>query len=160
MIHAWVWDLLQSDFDVPSVQTCSAQLQQAVSTVETDQHGPFQTISHLSEDHQNTFTLINKLLQASLYQLVFSQPIDGKSSKTCQYKNNGVTYQINEGEVSEIKKSKVRVCLDGKNVLKKKAEVPLPWKYACNGCTVKGKVVCQGTVVRVRKYLRLKNILW
>ena len=127
--------------------------------METDQHGPFQTISHLSEDHQNTFTLINKLLQASLYQLVFSQPIDGKSSKTCQYKNNGVTYQINEGEVSEIKKSKVRVCLDGKNVLKKKAEVPLPWKYACNGCTVKGKVVCQGTVVRVRKYLHLKNIL-
>merc|ERR1712012_1150593 len=87
------------------------------------------------------------LILASLYQLVLSQPIDGKTSKTCQYKNNGVTYQINEGEVSEIKKSKVRVCRDGKNVLKKKAEVPLPWKYACNGCTVKGKVVCQGTVV-------------
>lgn len=52
--------------------------------------------------------------------------------------------------MSEIKKSKVRVCENGKNVLKKKEEVPLPWKYACNGCTVKGKVVCQGTVVRVR----------
>ena len=53
--------------------------------------------------------------------------------KTCKYKNNGVEYEINDGEVSEIKKTKVRVCDNGKNLLKKKEEFPPPWKYACNG---------------------------
>ena len=65
-------------------------------------------------------------------ELVSNQPVV-ENKKTCQYKNNGVTYQINDGEVSEIKKTKVRVCEDGKNLLKKKEEVPLPWKFACNG---------------------------
>ena len=48
-------------------------------------------------------------------------------------KKSGVTYEINEGEVSEIKKSKVRVCTDGKNLLLSKEEFPPPWKYACDG---------------------------
>ena len=58
-----------------------------------------------------------------------------ESKKTCMYKDkkSGVTYEINDGEVSEIKKSKVRVCTDGKNLLKSKEEFPPPWKYACDG---------------------------
>ena len=48
-------------------------------------------------------------------------------------KMSGVTYEINDGEVSEIKKSKVRVCTDGKNLLLSKEEFPPPWKYACDG---------------------------
>ena len=49
------------------------------------------------------------------------------------YKNGGKTYEINDGEVSEIKKNKIRVCDNGKNLLKSKEEFPPPWKYACNG---------------------------
>ena len=79
-------------------------------------------------------------------------------------KKSGVTYEINDGEVSEIKKSKVRVCTDGKNLLISKEEFPPPWKYACDGelnvlkfifhlkclgCTMNGKIICKGTVVRV-----------
>ena len=86
-------------------------------------------------------------------------------AKTCTYKNGGKTYQINEGDVTEIKKTKVRVCENGKSVLKKKEEVKGPYKYGCNGeypvelehktigtfpgCTYNGKIVCQGTVVQV-----------
>ena len=49
------------------------------------------------------------------------------------YKNGGKTYEINDGEVTEIKKNKIRVCDNGKTLLKKKEEFPPPWKYACNG---------------------------
>merc|ERR1711973_426296 len=62
-------------------------------------------------------------------QYIIAQPA---LKKTCKYKNNGVEYEINDGEVSEIKKT----------------EVPLPWKYACNGCTQNGKIICKGTIVR------------
>ena len=75
-----------------------------------------------------------------------------EGGKTCTFKNGGKEYQINEGDVTEIKKTKVRVCENGKSVLKKKAEVPKPYKYGCNGCSFKGKIVCQGTVVKVRTY--------
>ena len=59
------------------------------------------------------------------------------------YKNGGKTYQINEGDVTEIKKTKVRVCENGKSVLKKKAEVPKPYKYGCNGEKVYNKLKVQ-----------------
>ena len=36
-------------------------------------------------------------------------------------------------QVTEIKKTKIRVCEDGKSVLKKKEEVPFPYKLACGG---------------------------
>ena len=73
------------------------------------------------------------VLQIYLNRATISQPVESK--KTCMYKDktSGVTYEINEGEVSEIKKSKVRVCTDGKNLLKSKEEFPPPWKYACEG---------------------------
>ena len=104
-------------------------------------------------------------LQVYLTGAVLSQPLETK--KTCQYKNNGETYQINEGEVTEIKKTKVRVCVNGKTILKKKEEYPPPYKFGCDGnvcmipnnttliitspgCTVEGKIVCKGTIVRVR----------
>merc|ERR1711879_1131750 len=61
-----------------------------------------------------------------LNRATISQPVESK--KTCMYKDktSGVTYEINDGEVSEIKKSKVRVCTDGKNLLKSKEEFPPP----------------------------------
>ena len=61
------------------------------------------------------------------------QVCEAQKAKTCTFKNGGNTYQINEGDVTEIKKTKVRVCENGKSVLKKKAEVPKPYKYGCNG---------------------------
>ena len=72
-------------------------------------------------------------LQVYLNRAIISQPVESK--KTCMYKDkkSGVTYEINDGEVSEIKKSKVRVCTDGKNLLISKDEFPPPWKYACDG---------------------------
>merc|ERR1719431_2575091 len=60
----------------------------------------------------------------------------------------GKTYQINEGDVTEIKKTKIRICENGKSVLKKKEEVKPPYKYGCNGCTYNGKIVCRGTEVK------------
>ena len=62
---------------------------------------------------------------------ILTQPLENK--KTCQYKKNGETYQIKEGEVTEIKKTKVRVCEDGKNILKKKTDFPPPYKFGCDG---------------------------
>ena len=69
-------------------------------------------------------------MQVLLFQYCKAQAEGGK---TCTYKNGGKTYQINEGDVTEIKKTKVRVCENGKSVLKKKEEVPKPYKYGCNG---------------------------
>ena len=40
-------------------------------------------------------------------------------------------------QVTEIKKTKIRVCEDGKSVLKKKEEVPFPYKLACGGGNTK-----------------------
>merc|ERR1711953_729129 len=79
-------------------------------------------------------------------RVVLSQPLE--PLKTCQFKTNGETYQINQGEVTEIKKTKVRVCDNGKNILKLKTEFRPPYKFGCEGCTVKGKIVCKGTIVR------------
>ena len=79
------------------------------------------------------FIKLKKYFQVYLNRAIISQPVESK--KTCMYKDkkSGVTYEINEGEVSEIKKSKVRVCTDGKNLLISKEEFPPPWKYACDG---------------------------
>ena len=71
--------------------------------------------------------LIVSVVQASLITSQLDQV------KTCKYKNGGKTYEINEGDVTEVKKTKVRVCENGKTILKKKEEVPLPYKYGCNG---------------------------
>merc|ERR1712025_1471557 len=62
---------------------------------------------------------------------------------TCQYRNKGEMYDIKEGSVTEVKKTKVRVCENGKTILKKKEEVPKPYKWACGGCSVNGKIVCK-----------------
>ena len=70
-------------------------------------------------------------LQVYLNRITLSQPVAGE--KTCRYKNKGVEYQIGEGEVTEIKRSKVRVCTGGKTLLVAKEDFPPPWKYACNG---------------------------
>ena len=82
---------------------------------------------------QLNFSCKAKYLKVYLNRAIISQPVESK--KTCMYKDkkSGVTYEINEGEVSEIKKSKVRVCTDGKNLLISKEEFPPPWKYACDG---------------------------
>merc|ERR1711892_1086399 len=92
------------------------------------------------------------VLVLGVFTPVSSQSESGEA-KTCTYKNGGKTYQINEGDVTEIKKTKIRICENGKSVLKKKGEVKPPYKYGCNGCTFNGKIICQGTVVQVRAYL-------
>ena len=53
--------------------------------------------------------------------------------KTCKFKNKGKEYQANEGEVVEVKKTKLRICENGKTVLKKKKEFKLPYNFACKG---------------------------
>jgi hypothetical protein len=72
------------------------------------------------------------LLAAMLLGLATGQM---EETKTCKYKNNGEEYEVAEGEVTEIKKTKIRVCENGKTVLKKKEEVPFPYKIACGGET-------------------------
>ena len=59
--------------------------------------------------------------------------VTGQEAKVCKYKNDGEEYEVAEGEVTEIKKTKIRVCEGGKTVLKKKEEVPFPYKIACGG---------------------------
>ena len=53
--------------------------------------------------------------------------------KTCTFKNAGKEYEANDGEVVEVKKTKLRVCENGKTVLKKKTEFKLPYNFACKG---------------------------
>ena len=53
--------------------------------------------------------------------------------KTCKFKNKGTEYEANDGEVVEVKKTKLRLCENGKTVLKKKTEFKLPYKFACRG---------------------------
>ena len=76
----------------------------------------------------------SKFLFLQIFTPAFSQSESGEA-KTCTYKNGGKTYQINEGDVTEIKKTKIRICENGKSVLKKKEEVKPPFKYGCNGET-------------------------
>ena len=57
----------------------------------------------------------------------------GQEKKTCIFKNGGKEYQANEGEVVEVKKTKLRLCENGKTILKKKTEFKLPYNFACNG---------------------------
>merc|ERR1712061_8077 len=72
-----------------------------------------------ADSNMDVFQLFLTLVY--LNRITLSQPVAGQ--KTCKYKNKGVEYEIGE-------------------------DFPPPWKYACNGCTVNGKIVCQGTVVR------------
>ena len=53
--------------------------------------------------------------------------------KTCKFKNKGKEYQAHELEVVEVKKTKLRICENGKTVLKKKKEFKLPYNFACKG---------------------------
>ena len=49
----------------------------------------------------------------ALILLVFQQLLcqgQARGGKTCTYKNGGKEYQINEGDVTKIKKTKIRVC--------------------------------------------------
>eukprot|EP00092_Neocalanus_flemingeri_P067543 GFUD01082464.1.p1 GENE.GFUD01082464.1~~GFUD01082464.1.p1 ORF type:complete len:139 (+),score=40.63 GFUD01082464.1:28-417(+) len=68
--------------------------------------------------------------------------------KTCTFKNKGKEYEANEGEVVEVKKTKLRLCENGKTVLKKKTEFKLPYKFACKGCQWYGEMLCGGAIVR------------
>ena len=53
--------------------------------------------------------------------------------KTCKFKNKGTEYEANDGEVVEVKKTKLRLCENGKTVLKKKTEFKLHYNFACRG---------------------------
>ena len=53
--------------------------------------------------------------------------------KTCTFKNKGKEYEANEGEVVGVKKTKLRICENGKTVLKKRTEFKLPYKFGCKG---------------------------
>merc|ERR1712025_321639 len=67
---------------------------------------------------------------------------------TCEYRNGGEINEIEEGSVTEVRKTTVRVCENGKTILKKKEEVPKPFKRPCGGCFFDGKIVCNGIIVR------------
>ena len=53
--------------------------------------------------------------------------------KTCVLRNKGKKFDIQQGEVTGVKKDKVKVCDNGKLVEKEKSEVPTPYKIGCNG---------------------------
>jgi hypothetical protein len=44
----------------------------------------------------------------------------------------GKKYQANEGEVVEVKKTKLWICENGKTILKKKKVFKLPYNFSCN----------------------------
>lgn len=72
------------------------------------------------------------VLQAAILAAI-ATIVTGQEAKVCKFKNDGEEYDVAEGEVTEIKKTKIRVCEGGKTVLKKKEEVPFPYKIACGG---------------------------
>ena len=49
------------------------------------------------------------------------------------FRNKGKKFDIQEGEVTSVKKDKVKVCENGKLVQKEKSEVPTPYKIGCGG---------------------------
>ena len=55
------------------------------------------------------------------------------SAKTCVFRNKGKKFEIQEGEVTSVKKDSVRVCEGGKLIKKDRDEVPRPFKIGCNG---------------------------
>ena len=55
------------------------------------------------------------------------------SSAECVFRNKGKKFDIQEGEVTSVKKDKVKVCENGKLVQKEKSEVPTPYKIGCGG---------------------------
>ena len=84
------------------------------------------------------------------------------------FRNKGKKFDIQEGEVTSVKKDKVKVCENGKLVQKEKSEVPTPYKIGCggekcynldrltsslfacvSGCVWYGRVICDGNVVKV-----------
>ena len=65
--------------------------------------------------------------------MFFFQLAQEKEQKTCTFKNGGNEYQAMEGEIVQLKKTKLRVCENGKTVLKKKSEFDFPFNFACNG---------------------------
>ena len=54
-----------------------------------------------------------------------------------RWAGQGRKFDIQEGEVTSIKKDKVKVCEAGKLVEKEKSEVPAPYKIGCNGETIR-----------------------
>ena len=80
-----------------------------------------------------------------------------QEAKTCKFRNKGKEYEANEGEVVQLKKTKLRVCENGKTVLKKKTEFKFPYNFAC-----KGKVRCilyfvQPTLKLLNEMLMISN---
>merc|ERR1712098_950777 len=70
-----------------------------------------------------------------------------KPEKTCKFRHKGKTYDVREGEVTEIKDTTVKVCRNGFLLVKKKTGVRAPYKFPCGGCWY-GELLCQGTIVQ------------
>ena len=67
------------------------------------------------------------------YQMVCVHHMKAQEVKTCKFKNKGREYEAKEGEVVQLKKTKLRVCENGKTVLKKKTDFKFPYNFACRG---------------------------
>merc|ERR1711915_641887 len=74
--------------------------------------------------------------------------VSSAGGRSCIFRNKGKKFDIQEGEVTSVKKDKVRVCENGKLVKKDRSEVPTPFKIGCNGCVWYGRVVCDGNIVK------------
>merc|ERR1712080_161477 len=83
------------------------------------------------------------LILSSLYILSLGQ----KTEKTCKLKHLGKTHDVQEGQITEIRKTTFRVCTNGSLILKKKKEVRPPYKIGCGGCWY-GKLLCNGEIVQ------------
>merc|ERR1711962_56485 len=57
------------------------------------------------------------------------------AGKTCTLRHKGKTYDVQDGEVTKITKTRVRVCNNGAFSMKSKKEVPPPYKLGCGGLT-------------------------
>merc|ERR1712179_53595 len=85
---------------------------------------------------------------AILFLVVCVHHSKAQKVKTCKFKNKGKEYEAKEGEVVQLKKTKLRVCENGKTVLKKKTDFKFPYNFACRGCQWYGEMLCGGAIVR------------
>jgi len=71
------------------------------------------------------------------------------AGKTCTLKHKGKTYDVQEGEVTEIRRTTFRICTNGSLILEKKkdSDVRPPYKMGCGGCWY-GKLLCNGEIVQ------------
>merc|ERR1711874_517079 len=104
-----------------------------------DPHSPI--YSYTAMRHSTTVVVVVALM-------FYVTSGNGQDAKTCKFKNKGKEYEANEGEVVQLKKTKLRVCENGKTVLKKKTEFKFPYNFACRGCQWYGEMLCGGAIVR------------